>query len=44
MKADTFLEQEVHELEDELSKFSGSKYSITCANGTDAPNVSFNSS
>lgn len=30
------LGAEVHELEDELSKFSGSKYSITCANGTDA--------
>lgn len=30
------LGDEVHHLEDELSQFSGSKYSITCANGTDA--------
>ena len=30
------LGSEVHQLEEELSKFSGSKYSITCANGTDA--------
>ena len=26
----------MHELEDKLSKYSSSKYSITCANGTDA--------
>ena len=30
------LGSEVHQLEEELSKFSGSKHSITCANGTDA--------
>ena len=30
------LGPEVHELEDKLSKYSSSKYSITCANGTDA--------
>jgi len=30
------LGSEVSQLEDELSKFSGSNYAITCANGTDA--------
>ena len=36
MKADTFLEQEVSELESKLSTFSGSKFSLGCSNGTDA--------
>ena len=35
-KSNYILGEEVHELEENLEKFTGAKYAITCSSGTDA--------